>query len=135
MEEFNINRKLVYFTYFILMSLLVACSNSEKEKDVLFVGESENWRVILDVERLETEGSSLNYTISYTGEGSKPDSFFYEIEPKSPSVLSGEGSFEHQDEWTINSYGDTEPVFISSKFPMTINWDGKEEDLVVKSQR
>lgn len=115
------------------MLLLVACLNSEEERYALFVGESKNWRVNLEVEILETEGTNMSYTFTYTGEESKPDLVYYEVDPSGD--VSGESELNDRNEIYLNQGGDTAPVYKSTVFPVTMSWDDKKEDLIVKYQK
>lgn len=101
---------------------MLAYSNSDKEKDVLFVGESDNWRVDQEVEIVETEGTNMSDTITYTGMESKSDSFYYEIDPCGGPF--GRRELNNRDRMYIIHHGDTAPAFKSTVFPVTISWDG-----------
>ena len=101
------------------MLLLVACSNSEEERYALFVGESENWRVNLEVEILESEGTNMSYTFTYTGEESKPDLVYYEVEPGGD--IAGDAKLNDRNEIYLSQVGDTAPVYKSTVFPVTMS--------------
>ncbi|MCJ7842571.1 hypothetical protein MUB24_17040 [Lederbergia sp. NSJ-179] len=122
-------------TLIIFIFSSVACTNNEDTEgtdELIFKGESENWRVVLEVEQLETPGSSLVYTFSYIGEGIKPKVFYYEIDPNSPASSVDEGSLENQDEMSLFAHGDTEPIYKNMPIHITINWDNKSEDVLIK---
>lgn len=58
---------------------MTACAKEEDLIDAVFEGISENWSVVLDIERLETPESDLTYTFPYIGEGARPDVFHYDL--------------------------------------------------------
>ena len=119
-------------TFIIFIFTLIACTNKLDLEDASFEGESQNWRVVLEIERLETAGSDRSYTISYIGEGPKPETFTYEIEPGTPFSTRSEGSLKGQDEMSIFFGGDTAPVHKNMPFEVNIEWEGKSEDVLIK---
>lgn len=125
-------KTVILSTFIILIFSLTACTNEEDLVRVTFEGESENWRVELEVERLATPGSALTYRFFHIGEGTRPETFTYEIEPKAPNTFEEEGSFDDDNEMYLQMYGDTQPVHKNMPIPITIKWDDKSEDLLVK---
>ena len=123
-------------TLAILLFLLMACTNNDLEdEDVSFKGESQNWRVVMDVEKLATPGSNIRYSIYYIGEDPKPDNLSYEIEPENPFSTPMESTLKDQDEVTILIGGDTEPVHKNMPFVIRIEWEGKSEDVLIKIKK
>ena len=118
--------------FIVLIFTLVACTNKQDSEELSFEGESQNWRVALEVEKLATAGSDLSYTFFYIGEEPKPETFIYEIEPKTPTSIRREGSLEDQDEMSVFLGGDTDPVHKNMPFLITIEWEGKSEDVLIK---
>jgi hypothetical protein len=125
---------MIISTFIFLISMLIGCTNSKNREDLSFEGKSENWLVSLVIEKLESAGSDLMYTFFYIGEGPKPPVFYYEIDSKSPTFIPGEGSLEGQNEMGVSMVGDTYPIYKTTRIPISITWDGKKEELVVKGQ-
>lgn len=134
-ELIAIKRYMVLSIILILFLPLTACTKEEDLIDAVFEGTSENWHVVLEIERLETPGSDLTYIFSYIGEGVRPDVFFYDLAPNTPISSLEEGSLKDQDEMWASIAGDTEPINRRMPIHITINWNNESEEVLVKLKK
>lgn len=115
---------------------MVACSDKKIPEKLLFEGESNNWRVVLEVTHPESSSNSKVYQFSYIGEGTRPSVFKYVIEDANfPPGTTGEGNLEKQEEMWLSEAGDSKPIYKISKVPITINWNGNTEELLLKLKK
>lgn len=120
----------------VLLMILGACtseenSNQSEFKAQYFEGKSDNWYVKM---ASETD-SKRNYTISYIGEGNRPFSFRYEIYETSNDTESGDGELKNQEEFDIYITCSGPCHAVSKSIPVQIEWEGKEEEFVLRSKK
>ncbi|EKN67067.1 hypothetical protein BABA_13120 [Neobacillus bataviensis LMG 21833] len=132
----NIKKILSLVGCLVLLMILGACTSEENSnqsgyKAQYFEGKSDNWYVKMVS---ETE-STRNYTISYIGEGNRPLSFRYEIYETSYFTEPGEGELKNQEEFDIYIKCSGSCYAVSNSIPVKIEWEGKEEEFVIRSKK
>lgn len=111
---------------------LISCSESHR---VIFIGESDHWRVQYNVNVQGTNSQSYNYTINYLGDKPFPEKINYSFEGPAGED-SGDTSFDNNSVLQIGG-GSCSGCAVTREnddIKATIKWDGNSEEFFLKNK-